>query len=194
MTYNKIGDEASRALAKVLSLPTTNLTHLLLGNNKIGVEGALALAKALTLNNTLQHLDLRLNFFGDEGANAICLQACKNVNLESLNLSGNGLKSDSVPAICVLLRRNLKKLVSLDFSCNKLGNAGSLGYGYLGTSNLGDPTNLPSSNSEGDATGKSIFESVSRNKVFLFYNWMIFNINLYKTVHYKIRFKNDRFI
>jgi Ran GTPase-activating protein (RanGAP) involved in mRNA processing and transport len=163
LAYNKIGDVGAQALSKVLFSPTTALTDLNLANNNIGQEGALALSKALSINKTLQHLDLRLNYLGDQGCQAVCLEACKNTNLESLNLSGNGVGPGAIPFICVLLRRNLKRLTSVDLSCNKIGSAGPSAMKLMGMS----PEDAPATahESEVDFAGKSIFEAVSRNKV-----------------------------
>lgn len=78
-------------------------------------------------------------------------------------LSGNGIGPASISSICVLLRRNLKKLLTMDFSCNRLGAVGTMAAGLR----HGDD-NTVVHESDSDFAGKSFFEAISRNKVRLF--------------------------
>eukprot|EP00842_Homolaphlyctis_polyrhiza_P004976 jgi/Hompol1/547/HPOL_005001-RA len=187
LSHNKIGDAGARGLAKVLATPSTSLKELLLSNNKITHTGSISLGKALSLNTSLSSLNLRLNHLGDAGGHTLCTALMKNKTLKEVDLSGNGLGTKAVTALCALLRKNGRALVSLDVSCNKLGNYGHTvamehaGGTAQGTQTLGAATAaapiVPSfsikeiglfgathGNIDGDLAGKMIFEAISQNK------------------------------
>ncbi|KAJ3099132.1 T-complex-associated testis-expressed protein 1 [Phlyctochytrium planicorne] len=177
LSHNKIGDAGARGLSKLLTSADTVLTYLNLGNNKIGRAGAHALGKALQQNQVLEEIVVRMNKFGDHGAAAFMAGLARGVmansKLKSLDISSNGLGADSVSILCALLKRNGKNLVSIDLSCNKLGNFGSLPGGgpvqalapAAGTNNAGN--GRPGSGGKGsdaDLAGKMLFEAISHNK------------------------------
>nr|KAJ3420832.1 T-complex-associated testis-expressed protein 1 [Polyrhizophydium stewartii] len=189
LSHNKIGDSGARGLAKVLAAPTTALRHLRLSNNKIGQAGAQNIGKALGVNKSLVSLDLRLNHLGDGGGHAMCAALARNKHLQEIDLSGNGLGAKFVTALCALLRRNGPSLVSLDVSCNKLGNhghtvalEGAAGAAILANASAtaaaaaaaaaGSPMppkevglfGATHGNIDGDLAGKMIFEAISQNK------------------------------
>jgi hypothetical protein len=97
-------------------------------------------------------------------------------SLKSIDVSCTGLGVESIGALCVLLKKNGKNLVSIDLSCNKLGNAGttlSVSNGPEGNASPlsanGVGAGRPSSGKGGDTdvVGKMLFESISQNKVFI---------------------------
>ncbi|KAI8848521.1 hypothetical protein BC829DRAFT_443666 [Chytridium lagenaria] len=102
-TLEKLGDSGARGIAKLLCSSSTKLKSLNLANNKISHQdhgGALlmaGLAKGVTTSK-----------------------------LKSLDVSSNGLGAECVTVLCTLLKRNGKALTTLDLSCNKLGNFGTL--------------------------------------------------------------------
>ncbi len=78
-------------------------------------------------------------------------------------LSGNGIGPGAISSICVLLRRNLKKLVTMDVSCNRLGSVGNMAAGLRHGED-----NTVVHEADNDFAGKSFFEAISRNKVGFF--------------------------
>ncbi len=76
-------------------------------------------------------------------------------------MAGNGLEMKTVSALAALLKLNIPSLIKLDFSCNKLGDyIGEKVSSISATNLLGMPKNT-------DIAGKSLFEAISQNKVFL---------------------------
>ncbi|KAH9252402.1 hypothetical protein BASA81_009688 [Batrachochytrium salamandrivorans] len=194
LSHNKISDGGAKGISKVLSSSTCVLTTLRISNNKIGLAGVQSIGKSLASNTTLRCLDLRLNLLGDEGGRVLCAAISKNKTLVQVDFSGNGLGFNSVMALSALLKCNGSALVSLDLSCNKLGNygrtvasketaCGSVGQisETLVSGAVGDATqpclpssvidaivangNTQSTSLNDDQAGKMVFEAISTNKV-----------------------------
>ena len=121
-------DESSIAeISQALKINAT-LKKLFLSFNNIGVNGAKSLAVALCHNHTLEHLVISNNKIMDDGAVAIsdCFKiSCGNNEqltcIKSLDLSADSLTSHSTAAITTIIQEG--PLVSLNLSCNKLGES-----------------------------------------------------------------------
>ncbi|KAJ3002666.1 T-complex-associated testis-expressed protein 1, partial [Thoreauomyces humboldtii] len=168
LSHNLLGDEGARALATVLTSPTTSLTRLILSNNQIGQTGGTFIANALSRNHVLTHLSLRMNHVGDKGGSAIFSALRGNDALQILDLSCNQLGSATVAAMCATLKANLRVPVSLDLSCNKLGKGDVSKDVMRGT--ILEPGKIPprpveeGHDASEDAAGKALYDAVSQNK------------------------------
>ena len=151
-------------MAKLISVPLSNLKTLKLANNQISNDGVKALGKALQHNVSLNSFDLRLNHLQDQGGYSLMDLLLGNKCISSLDISGNGLESKSVSALCALLKLNSPNLTHLDLSCNKLGS-----HTDKNTSN----PNLRDTKGA-DVAGKQIFEAITQNKVLSFANCSTF--------------------
>lgn len=188
----------------MLASPKGALTHLILANNRISINGVYALGHSLGAttpgskhvldvapgdpqselygdNATLQVLNLRLNRIGDEGGAELCTLLLRNNTLCRLDISANDLGKETTTALATLIRKNGKKLVSIDVSCNKLGSGVAPGHVSSvptpsGGSGPGSQARINSASSstgsemldslsvEHDAAGKTLFEAISHNK------------------------------
>ncbi|KAJ3210620.1 T-complex-associated testis-expressed protein 1 [Dinochytrium kinnereticum] len=178
LSHNKIGDSGARGIAKLLCSETTNLKYLNIANNKISRAGAQALGKALQQNQVLEELNVRMNGLGDSGGAMLMAGLAKGVSpglskLRLLDISSNGLAADSVTVLCALLKRNGKHLSTIDLSCNKLGNFGTLPGGVpmgaaapAASGPVQNGTGRPGSAGrvDSDMAGKMLFEAISHNK------------------------------
>ena len=67
LSYNKIGLDGAKELAKVLKLKQfTSLTHINLKSNNIGTDGANSLKEVFELCKNLTYLNLGYNLIGDK--------------------------------------------------------------------------------------------------------------------------------
>ncbi|XP_051880921.1 dynein regulatory complex subunit 5 [Pristis pectinata] len=120
LSHNLIGDNGSKALAKLLlksKLETVNLC-----NNQIAAFGAKAISYKVRRFSTLRSLNLRLNRIGDEGGEAIARALVKS-SVEDINLASNEVSEHVAVVISEVLMRN-QTLKSINLSCNNIGPEG----------------------------------------------------------------------
>lgn len=138
-SYNRISDSGARAIARLLTDPTSRAIHTIhtvaLARNKIHNRGGKALAWALTKNRHLTHLDLRLNRMGDPAGRDFAHALAKNSSLLVLLLGANRLTESTAFVINKMLFHNTT-LKELDLSSNDLGKKGELPIIYFKTFSL----------------------------------------------------------
>lgn len=108
LARNFIGDEQTKALAKVLHDSPT-LRKLLLSENDIGDEGAKALAATLGHNSGLRYLSLYDNGITEQGAMALMNAIGNNHGLEYLNVHANHVQhisDENAQVLAADLERN----------------------------------------------------------------------------------------
>lgn len=100
LSHNKLGDNAGRAIGKLLNGHSPKLVTVELSNNLIGEQGGVSIGHALHNNGIVRELNLRMNRLGDEGTQSIlkALQG-KNDSLLTLNIGSNGMGEASAQAL-----------------------------------------------------------------------------------------------
>ena len=100
VSFNKIGDEGAKSIAK--GLKTDNhLTQFYANNNNIGNDGAEALADALLHHTVLEEITLSRNNIGYDGARALLTGIKKNKKspVKWLNLGYNSISQNDKKAL-----------------------------------------------------------------------------------------------
>lgn len=133
LEFDRIGDEGTAALANLLWLPNSSLSHLYLLSVGMGGLGARypqksptspvkvpciadrirlthavaapsALAGPLTVNSSLVHVNLAGNSIGDQGATSLATAIEANDSLQHLTLVSNGIGPEGVACLAVSRR------------------------------------------------------------------------------------------
>lgn len=167
LSHNKITSEGARSVARLLAEANGQLKNLILTNNQLGPNAGMCLGKAMALNKSLKSINLRLNRLGEEGGINLLSQLKNNHTLTEIDLSGTSLVSQCIPALATLLKCNDSTLVSLDLSCNKLGNfvAPSSTEFAEHQEQTASSIVVQAATASPDLAGKAILEAISLNKV-----------------------------
>ncbi|KAG5192367.1 hypothetical protein JKP88DRAFT_293618 [Tribonema minus] len=116
--------EDVRALARVLTDRTHNLTSLNLSNVKINADDAMILAKALEFNISLRHLSFEHNPLGYVGVAALAEAVKLNTSVTAFSLADTLLNASGAALIASALYTNAT-LTSLHMESNRVGAEGA---------------------------------------------------------------------
>ena len=103
LSYNNLGDQRARKLAKYL-IKNKILTSLNLSSNSIGYDGSRYISQAIKLNTTLEYLNLKLNSIDDKGGAKLFKDLTFNTTILTLDMEANLMGPMSARKISLYLQ------------------------------------------------------------------------------------------
>jgi Ran GTPase-activating protein (RanGAP) involved in mRNA processing and transport len=119
LSYNELGAQGARELAKALTGTQVHTLHL--GSNKLGAQGARELAKALT-GTQVHTLDLSYNELGAQGARELA-KALTETQVHTLHLGSNKLGDQGARELAKALTET--QVHTLNLRSNQIGDVGA---------------------------------------------------------------------